>query len=406
VIDLQSTGGSDDDPPAPAGDSDDDRDHEQEEEEKQLAFELVRALETVGFVTVVNHGVSMELVQEAMAASRRFFSLSTEAKEKYAYRGHESNCGYIGLGRESHQDEYGADRKETFDIGPDDAVYGPTATSSSNDHDDAMTTMTAWTTSTTPWPLTELGPEFRETMRSYFEACNTLHLRLLRLIAIGLELSCVDTLVSKCNGRHCNLRLLHYPELAIPTRISSTCSSFEDHVVVIRGARHTDFGTLTLVAQDGVGGLRVQPIRDCESESLFSSSHRHDGDDWISVPPVEGALVVNVGDMLQRLTHGRLKATPHQVVSVLPAAVPPLSIGSENNEESLAPNNEDDKTTVPTIPERYSIAFFCNANKDTLLEPISELVQQSPDHANNSKHEPVTAWDYLTTRLAATIRST
>jgi isopenicillin N synthase-like dioxygenase len=346
-----------------------------------------------------------------MAASRRFFSLPLPAKRKRAYRGHDSNCGYIGLGMESHagdrqqpgeRDEGaslsvsrrapdyhgGADRKETFDIGPD---LEP------GDAGDATAPAAA-----TPWPTAELGEGFRDTMRAYFEACHRLHLRLLRLIALGLGLPRPDVLVSRCDGRHCNLRLLHYPELALPTTapLSSPSPSNDrgddDGRVVVRGARHTDFGTLTLVAQDDVGGLRVQPIArdECSRPQALSeeSSISNHESRWISVKPVEGALVVNVGDMLQMLTNGRLKATPHQVVSVLKG---PIS----------CPGNGEQPPGEPTtiVPERYSIAFFCNANKDTVLAPIPELVkdqgQESP------KPEPVTAMEYLTMRLAATIRS-
>jgi isopenicillin N synthase-like dioxygenase len=347
-----------------------------DEEFVRLATELVQALEQWGFVTLVNHGISKEAIHSALGVSRQFFSLDESSKNRCAYRGHDCNCGYIGVGQESHATG-AADAKETFDVGPE-----PVSPGGCGDGGD------------TPWPRDEeqdgfSGERFKATLVSYFEECNHLQLHLLKLIAVGLGLPSSDYLAAQCDERHCNLRLLHYPshrfKVSHGTRLKATADNNKqlDERVIVRGARHTDFGTLTLLAQDDVGGLRVQPRRHPMGEPSDAP--------WIHVAPVEGALVLNVGDMLQRWTNDRLVATPHQVVSVLPPHEPAAPM--------VSPNQGDDATTDIHIPERYSIAFFCNANKDTVLRPIPCLVQAH----EGPKYEAVTAKEYLTRRLAETI---
>lgn len=149
------------------------------------------------------------------------------------------------------------------------------------------------------------------------------------------------------------MRLLHYPEC--------------DREAISRGQKrggiHTDYGTITLVAQNTVGGLVAQKI---------------DGD-WVSVPPISGGIAVNVGEMLQRWSNDVLWATPHQIL-------------------------DDDPFNVLTkksdrVPERFSIAFFCNANKDTSLAclPVCESEDRPP------RYEPINAHEYITMRLNSTI---
>jgi isopenicillin N synthase-like dioxygenase len=354
-----------------------DDDETEDEEFVRLATELVTALEHFGFVTLVNHGISKEAIRSALGVSRQFFSLDESAKTRCAYRGHDCNCGYIGVGQESHA-LAAADAKETFDVGPE--PVSPGGCGAGGD---------------TPWPVDQedgfSGERFKAALVSYFEECNILQLHLLKLIAVGLGLPSSDYLAGQCDERHCNLRLLHYPPLAVKvshgTLLKKATGDKDEQLderVVVRGARHTDYGTLTLLAQDDVGGLRVQPRRHPQGDANAP---------WIHVDPVEGALVLNVGDMLQRWTNDRLVATPHQVVSVLPPHEPAAPKRDD-------PNQGDDATTEVHIPERYSIAFFCNANKDTVLRPIPCLVQAN----EGPKYEAVTAKEYLTRRLTETIR--
>lgn len=113
-----------------------------------------------------------------------------------------------------------------------------------------------------------------------------------------------------------------------------------------------------MLSQEQISGLRAQRV---------------DGE-WISIPPTSGGIAVNIGEMLMRWSNDVLRATPHQVLD---------DVGSD----SL------------TVPERYSIAFFCNANKDTVLDCLPGCcTEQDP-----GKYEPVNAHEYITGRLAGTI---
>ncbi len=266
-------------------------------------------------------------MENAFAASKTFFSLSLDDKSKYSFQGHESNRGYISPGFETHDLEKDClpDPKETFDIGKEDELGF-----------------------TNYWPEELAETSFRDDLLDYFQNMDGLYLRLMKMIGLGLKLPDPDFFVNQCNNQHENLRLLHYHSL--PPEYPNK---------MIRGNIHTDFGALTLLVQDDVGGLRVKNI---------------DGA-WINVEPVPYSIIVNVGDMLMRWSNDRLKATLHQVIT-------PSRFGPEDE-----------------IPERYSIAFFCNANKDALIECLETCKNES----NPAKYPPVNANAYLTQRLASTI---
>jgi isopenicillin N synthase-like dioxygenase len=336
-------------------------------EETEIVSELLEAFTTIGFCTLVHHGIPKDLFPKAFQASRNFFELPIEAKLKYKYKTPSSNRGYIPYGAECHDKDgegnplvtittttNGAsttapDQKETMDIGHDDA-------------EDVFKN---------EWPQ-ELTPrDFRYVLETYFEEMDTLHLRLMKYIGRGLELpDDGDSLVRKCNGKHENLRLLHYPSM------TRTIGGVEEDGTT-RGNAHTDFGTLTLLVQDTVGGLKVK---------------RKDGT-WIDVQPVEDSIIVNVGDMLMRWSNDRLKATLHKVESPeLTTNATTTYVISETTEASM------EKTIVP---ERYSIAFFCNANKNVEIECLETC--RSP--AEPARYPPINAHEYLTQRLAATIQT-
>jgi isopenicillin N synthase-like dioxygenase len=259
-------------------------------DEAVVAKDLVDAFRTIGFCILVGHGVDLDVVKKGFASSKAFFELSSEIKEEYKYEGHLSNRGFIPMyvnnrkpryvffsflvnncsflkhyffhfsrrgketfGRESKTSAPAMqpDRKETFEIGKEDeAEYA------------------------NRWPneLAEQG--FKQDMLTYFNTFDQLYCRLMKYLGVGLGLDDKDFFEERCNEQHCNLRLLHYPEVK---KDGSTPSDEP----VIRGARHTDFGTLTLLCQDQTGGLRVE---------------RKDGT-WAFVPPVLGGIVVNVGDV-------------------------------------------------------------------------------------------------------------
>ena len=205
----------------------------------------------------------------------------------------------------------------------------------------------AETTFENRWPNKEL-PGFRETMLTYFKAADLLHLDVLRCLAIAMGLD-EEFFTPLCNGNHQNLRLLHYPECQ-RSKISAAGQK--------RGGVHSDYGSITLLTQwDNQGGLEA-----C----------RKDGE-WVFVPPVEGGIVVNIADCMMRWSNDVLRSTPHRVLD--------------------DPRQKDS----PTVHERYSIAFFCNPNKETLVECLPGC------EGNGKKYKPINAFDYITMRLSGTI---
>lgn len=289
---------------------------------EEVGKEIVSAFKTIGFVTLVNHGVPESVTERAFEESKKFFVLDKSIKELYKYQSAASNRGYICMGGEK-LDASLPDLKESFDIGDEaDATYS------------------------NRWPEEHL-PDFKPVMLEYFAQYDALHLNVMRCIAIGLGYD-AEFFTSTNNGNHQNLRLLHYPQVD-RERISGSQK---------RGGKHTDYGTITLLSQQDVSGLQAQCL---------------DGT-WISVPPVKGGIVVNVGEMLQRMSNDLFRATPHQVL--------------------------DDETDSPTVPMRYSIAFFCNANKDSTLDCLPDC-SAKPD--NPYKYTPINAHDYITRRLTETV---
>jgi isopenicillin N synthase-like dioxygenase len=221
-------------------------------------------------------------------------------------------------------------------------------------------------------------------MMTYFAEFDALHLRIMKHLAIAFKMETDDYFVERCNEKHENLRLLHYP--AVPKDPNANVNANSDNDadadadadadLIQRGNIHTDFGTITLLVQDGVGGLRAQ---------------RLDGT-WLSVPPIKDSIVVNIGDMFQRWSNDLLRATPHQVVESRPD-----DTDTDTDTDTAVASQQ--QTTM--IPERYSIAFFCNANKSVLLECLEQCVSEE----NPAKYPVVNAHDYLTMRLSQTINA-
>lgn len=134
---------------------------------------------------------------------------------------------------------------------------------------------------------------------------------------------------------------------------------------------HSDFGTLTLLWQDRVGGLEVKVRRAGEGEKVEGEEA------WVHVAPVEGAVLVNVGDLLERWSNGRWLSAVHRVVA------PPGEGEGEGEDE--------------VCQERYSLPFFATADDDTVIDALPGC--WGPD--NPKRYEAVTARDYVQMRMAA-----
>ncbi|KAI4148138.1 MAG: hypothetical protein LQ340_005220, partial [Diploschistes diacapsis] len=202
------------------------------------------------------------------------------------------------------------------------------------------------------FPEDEEGREFKEAMLGFYGKCKEVHRLVMSAIALGLGLGedYFDGYVVKGDN---NLRLLHYPPVAREV--------FERNRGQVRAGAHTDYGTVTLLWQDGHGGLQVQ------------------GDDggWKDVVPMEDTVVVNAGDLLARWSNGRIRSTRHRVVE------PPAELAGGAEE----------------YPARYSIAYFCSPDYDKLIEAIPGTYG---GELGEKKFPGVLTEEYLVQRLTAT----
>ena len=288
----------------------------------QAAEKIGAACRDVGFFYVINHGVDSALMAAAFAQSRRFFALPLEDKKSVASDRIGGNRGYFGLMGEALDPARGPDRKEAFNVGFDLAP------------DDAELLAGRPFRSLNAWPGL---PGFRATLLAYYDACAALGQRLHRAFAHDLGLR-PDFFDDKFMRPMATLRLLHYPP------------GSDEAVEEIGAGVHTDYGNLTLLATDDVGGLEA----------------RTRAGEWIEAPPMPGAFVVNIGDCLMRWTNDVYVSTPHRVV------------------------NRSGR-------ERYSIAFFFDPNPEAEVAVIPSCVAAG----ERARYAPILAADYLKFRLDA-----
>jgi isopenicillin N synthase-like dioxygenase len=186
-------------------------------------------------------------------------------------------------------------------------------------------------------------------MESFFNDCKTLIHHILHALALALALPTADHLAATHAQSLFQLRLLHYP---------SVSASVLDSGRATRIAAHSDFGTLTLLFQDAVGGLQIE-------------DPRHPGS-FGHVESVPGTVIVNVGDLMERWSNGRWRSTVHRVVA------PPGAVDG-------------------VCPARYSVPFFATADPETVIEALPGCW----DECNPKRFERITARGYVEMRMAA-----
>ncbi|MCY4453862.1 MAG: hypothetical protein OXC01_18115 [Immundisolibacterales bacterium] len=235
----------------------------------QVARALHEASRALGFIYVAGHGIPREVIESLRTTAFRFFRAPEPARR--AVRISARHRGWIPPGGSKMHDDAKADLKESFLFGFEDEE-GRTP----EDHP---------LRGPNRWP--GFVPELRPRGMRFFRHAHEVARHLMRGFAIGLGLE-DDYFLRTCARPLSRASLVYYP--AQPEGMGA------DQFGV---APHTDFGVLTVLCQDEVGGLQV---RDANG-------------DWVHAPPIDGTLVVNVGDLLSRWTDGAYRSTPHRVVN-------------------------------------------------------------------------------------------
>lgn len=284
--------------------------------------ELGAAYREFGFCCIAHHGIPVALIDDAYAAFRTFFALPDAVKRRYHVPGAGGARGYTPFGVETAKDAQHPDLKEFWHIGreiPRDSR-----------HAEIM--------APNLWP--DEVPGFRARGYALYEALDALGARVLSALALDLGLD-ERWFADKTDSGNSILRPIHYPPI---TRVD---------VPNVRAGAHEDINLITLLVGASAAGLEIL-TRERE---------------WLPVTTAGDAIVVNIGDMLQRLTNHVYPSTTHRVVN------PPGDAARES---------------------RYSVPFFLHANPDFLIEVLPGCVDA--DHPNRYP-EPITANDYLLQRL-------
>ncbi len=288
-----------------------------------IADELGRSFGEYGFAVVRDHGIPQDLIERAEAVSKAFFALPDDVKRAYKIEGGGGARGYTPFGTEKAKDAEVFDLKEFWHVGRSLPEGHPLAEFMAPN----------------VWPAEVAG--FHETMSALFEAFETAGGRVLEAIALHLGRP-RDFFADSVADGNSVMRLLHYPPLGEGAPEGA-----------VRAAGHEDINTITLLLGAEEAGLQ-----------LLSRSG-----EWLPIPAAEGALVINIGDMLDRQTNGRLRSTTHRVVN---------------------PRGEAAKRA------RYSMPFFLHFRPDFLIEPLPECIDEG---AANPPLPPITAHDFLMQRL-------
>lgn len=284
-----------------------------------VAAEIGTACRETGFFLVANHGVPAALVADQFDWSRRFFDLPLEARMALHMANSPTRAGYEPVGGQTLDSDTPPDLKESFYVNQD----------LPDDHPYVRARLRAYGGNL--WP--EL-PGFRAQMLAYYAAADALARHLMRLLALSLELDEMHFEASfACPSA--TLRLIKYP----PHPAAA-------HANQLGAGAHTDWGGVTVLAQDDIGGLEVENA----------------AGEWISAPPVPGTFVINLGDMIQRWTNGIYRSNLHRVLN----------------------NNAAGR-------DRYSIPFFFSPDHNARIECLPSCTDA--DHP--PRYAPCSAGEHL-----------
>jgi len=284
--------------------------------------ELGAAYREWGFCGINGHGISNELINGAYGVFKAFFALPDQVKKKYHVPGGGGARGYTPFGIETAKGSKHFDLKEFWHIGreiPRDSKYA----------DDMPANL---------WPTEVDG--FREFGYGLYQALDALGSRVLSALALHIDLP-EDYFADKTNYGNSILRPIHYPPITTTD------------VPNVRAGAHEDINLITLLVGASAAGLEVLSRKG----------------EWIPFTADEDTIVVNIGDMLQRLTNHVYPSTTHRVTN------PPGDLARQ---------------------PRYSTPFFLHPNPDFVIDVLSQCITDE----NPSRYpEPITAQGYLEERL-------
>jgi isopenicillin N synthase-like dioxygenase len=294
------------------------------DQRKQFSDEIGKAFNETGFVTITNHGLSKELIDKLYEQVKALFKLRESVKSKYEIPGLAGQRGYTGKGKETAKGFKTPDLKEFWQIGQTVTDNDPVR----NEYPENI--------------IVEELPEFNSTTREIYQKLEDAGKQLLRAIAVYLELP-ENYFDDKVHNGNSILRTLHYFPIENPDSIPDDA---------VRAGAHEDINLITLLIGASADGLEVLTR---EGEWFPVKAHGED-------------VVVNVGDMLQRLTNNKLKSTTHRVVN---------------------PPYEQMKNS------RFSVPFFLHPKSGMDLTCLVSCI----DAQHPKKYSDVTAGEYLDERL-------
>ncbi len=279
---------------------------------------LGTSFKETGFAVVCDHTIPQDIIDANLQATKGFFALPAKTKQKYFDKAWGGQRGYTPFGTESAKGETAIDLKEFWHTGRKLETY--------DEHMLSTPTMTD-------------VADFDASTYALYEAFDGFGRELLKAVALYLDLD-EDWFENTVDTGNSILRLLHYPPQLDPLPEGS-----------VRAAAHEDINVITLLLGAEEAGLQAL----------------HRSGEWLSVNPPEGALVINCGDMLQRLTGGLLPSTTHRVLNPTP-----------------------ERAKFP----RYSTPFFLHFNSDFMISPLQSCLDQG-----GKAEADITAHDYLMERL-------
>lgn len=283
--------------------------------------QLGKAYTGIGFVALKNHLLSEKLVEDVYKEVQSFFNLDEATKKSYEVPGLAGQRGYVSFGKEHAKDSNAGDLKEFWHFGQEVADNDPIK----KEYPDNVI-------------VSEL-PRFNEVGMEAYQRLEDTGREVLRAIALFLGL---DENYFDKNIKHGNsiLRPIHYPPITSEPKSA------------VRAGQHEDINLITLLIGASADGLEVLNKQN----------------EWVAVTALPDHIVVNVGDMLQRLTNNKLKSTTHRVVN---------------------PPREKWGTS------RFSIPFFLHPRSEMRLDCLPSCVEEG----KNPDFEPISAGEYLEERL-------